>query len=80
MRIDTTMKELLLKNNRESVWYGDIHLLEECAKINNIKTKHPQITIQKILNSLDNSPLFEKKYISSDISGHIRKYRCFKLK
>lgn len=80
MNIDTTMKELLIANHRKSVWYGDISLLEECAKINNIRTNHPQKTIQKILNALDKSTLFKKTYIIADLSGQKRKYRCFTLK
>lgn len=80
MNIDTTMKEILVNNHRASVWYGDLSLLEECAKINNITTDHPQKTIQKILNALDKSPLFKKSYITVDLSGQKRKYRCFTLK
>lgn len=78
--IATNMKEILLLNNRSSVWYGDISLLEECAKKSMISSNHPQKTIQRILNSLDNSTLFKKSYIIADISGKKRKYRCFTLK
>lgn len=78
--IANNMKEILIAHQRTSVWYGDISLLEECAKKSNIITTHPQKTIQRILNALENSTLFEKGYIIADISGTKRKYRCFSLK
>ena len=80
MNIDTTMKEILIHHHRTCVWFGDLFLLEECAKRVDINTRHPQKTIQKILNALDKSPLFVKSYITSDLSGRKRKYRCFTLK
>lgn len=80
MNIDITMKEILITHQRTNVWYGDLSILEECAQKANIKTTHPQKTIQKILNALDKSPLFIKSYITADLSGSKRKYRCFTLK
>lgn len=80
MKIDTTMQDILINNHRTSVWYGDLPLLEECAKMNKISTNHPKKTIQKILNALDKSPLFKKSYITADLSGQKRRYRCFTLK
>lgn len=80
MNIASTMKEILINRHRTCVWFGDLSLLEECAKRANINTSHPQKTIQKILNALDRSPLFIKSYIISDLSGRKRKYRCFSLK
>ena len=74
------MKEILLANHRTSVWYGDIRLLEECAKKSNVTSEHPLKTIQYILNALDNSSLFQKSYLIADFSGKRRKYRCFTLK
>ncbi|MGN0316529.1 MAG: hypothetical protein ACI4E1_01190 [Lachnospira sp.] len=80
MNIDIAMKEILISHNRVSVWFGDLSLLEECAKKSMISTSHPQKTIQKILNALDRSPLFTKSYITADLSGQKRKYRCYTLK
>lgn len=78
--IAQNMIEIMKQYNRSSIWYGDIPLIEECAKKSDIPAKHPQQTIQHILNALDKSPYFTKGYIYSDISGTCRKYRCFKLK
>ena len=78
--IAITMKEILIMNNRTSVWYGDIYLLEECAQKANITVSHPLQMIQRILNALDKSSLFQKGYITSDISGRTRRYRCYTLK
>lgn len=80
MNIDIIMKEILINHHRKNVWFGDLPLIEECAKKAKISTNHPLKTIQKILNALDKSPLFTKTYIISDLSGHKRKYRCFTLK
>lgn len=78
--IAQNMVEIMKQYNRSIIWYGDINLIEECAKKCDIPPKHPQQTIQHILNALDKSPYFSKGYIFSDISGKRRKYRCFKLK
>lgn len=80
MNIDVAMKEILISHNRSSVWFGDLSLLEECAQKSTINTSHPQKTIQRILNALDRSPLFRKSYITADISGQNRKYRCYTIK
>ena len=77
--IAKNMAAILQKANRTCVWYGDIELLEECAIVSGVAKKHPQRTIQCILNALDKSSLFEKGYITSDVSGSRRKYRCFRL-
>ena len=78
--IADNMYNVLLKINRTSVWYGDLELIEECAKLSELKKDHPKKIIKCVLNALDQSPRFEKKYIFSDISGVRRKYRCFLLK
>lgn len=78
--IAQNMIEIMNQHNRTNIWYGDIDLIEKCAKKSHISTKHPQQTIQHILNALDKSQCFSKGYIYSDISGKNRKYRCFKLK
>ena len=68
------MIEIMKQHNRTTVWYGDLDLIEECAKKSHIPHKHPQNLIQQVLNALDRSPDF------SDVSGRKIKYRCFKLK
>ena len=78
--IAENMVEIMKQHNRTNIWYGDIDLIEECAKKSHIPPKHPQQTIQHILNALDKSQYFSKGYIYSDISGKNRKYRCFKIK
>ena len=74
------MIKILNENNRTCIWYGDIDLIEKCAFLSSLPQQHPQKTIITILNALDNSPKFTKGYITSDITGTNRKYRCFTLK
>lgn len=68
------------QSGRTNIWYGDIDLIEACAKQSKIPSMHPQKRIQHILNALENSRYFSKSYIISDINGKKRKYRCFTLK
>ena len=76
--IAETMKKLLESQNRTRVWYGDLDLIEQCAKLNGLHF-HPQKSISTVLNALEQSPDFNKSYIYSDINGRQRKYRCFSL-
>ena len=78
--IALSMMELMLKKKRNTIWYGDIELIEECARLNCIEFLHPQKTIKRILDSLENSPYFIKGYIIADFNGVKRRYRCFELK
>ena len=39
--IAETMKELLESQNRTRVWYGDLDLIEQCAKLNGLHF-HPR--------------------------------------
>ncbi len=78
-QVSQTMKKLLIERGRNTIWYGDIELIEECAKLNGIKNDHPKNTIKRILDYLDHSPDFSKGYIVADFSGNKRRYRCFKL-
>ena len=78
-RIADQMKQILLENDRISVWYGDTYIIEECAFRAGIKKQHPLNTIQRILNALDRSDMFKKGYISVRLDGNLRKYRCFTL-
>lgn len=77
--IAQNMVEIMKKHNREYVWYGDIDLIEECAKISKLHSTHPKKRIQYVLNALERSPHFIKNYIKIDVNGKNRKYRCFKL-
>lgn len=78
--IENNMKIILNRMGRHSVWYGDVDIIEECAKMSGVKMSHPKRNIRIILNGLENSSLFNKSYITSDISGTKRRYRCFILK
>lgn len=78
-KIAHRMKNKLIMLNRKSVWYGDVQIIEECAAECGIIRSHPQDTINVVLNALDASCLFSKTYITADINGSKRKYRCFSL-
>lgn len=73
------MKKIMLEKGRQTVWYGDIELIEECAKISGIKSNHPKNVIKTVMDQLEFSPDFSKSYITADFSGSVRRYRCFKL-
>lgn len=73
------VKSKLIQNNRNSIWYGDIQIIEECAEECGIMKDHPRKMINSVLNSLDKSALFTKSYIIADINGAKRKYRCFSI-
>ena len=49
------VKSKLIQNNRNSIWYGDIQIIEECAEECGIIQSHPQKTINVVLNALDKS-------------------------
>lgn len=77
--IAQNMVNILKRNNRINVWYGDIDVIEECAIMSGVLKKHPKDTIQSVLNALDKSTLFKKTYIYSDLDGTKRKYRCYTM-
>lgn len=58
--IAENMAEIMKQHNRTYIWYGDIDLIEECAKKSHIPPLHPQKRIQHILNALDKSQYFYK--------------------
>lgn len=77
--IAENMCQLMKESKLTIVWYGDINLIDECARISNINCTHPKERIQRVLNALDKSTFFTKGYITADFSGIKRKYRTFKL-
>ena len=52
-QIALTMKEIMLKNGRNTVWYNDLERGEVCADLKGVKIQHPQKTIKYILDNLD---------------------------
>ena len=73
------MHEILVAHNRKSIWYGDISLIEECAKMSALSKPHPKLLIKSVLDSLDKSNLFYKSLIIADFDGAKRKYRCYTI-
>lgn len=73
------MLEVLSEINRDTVWYGDLDAIEECAKRAGLydKVKHPLIINNRVLTALDRCPdLFSKGYIK-----HLgRPARCFTIR
>jgi hypothetical protein len=74
------MKNLMIVKRRQTIWYGDVELIEECAKICGLRSDHPKKVIRSVMNQLEKSPDFVKCYITADFEGAKRKYRCFKLR
>lgn len=73
-------KEYLISQGFNKVGYGDSGLLHEIADYANAKCAHNMWhTEVAILNALDRSPLFEKKYF---IAGFRQQVLCryFKIK
>ncbi len=77
--IAQNMLQIMKQRGVSLIWYGDIEIIEECAKKSGVLKKHPKNTIQTILNSLDKSPIFKKSYITADFDGKKRKYRAFSI-
>jgi len=73
------MSDILQEENRQSVWYGDLDEIHECARraglYNRSGNTHPLAIIHRVLAALDRSPLFTKGYIHHQ--G--RSARCFTL-
>lgn len=77
------MKDIMIEQGFNIVWYGDPLLLHECANRSRLKERsnsqrgnHPLNVITKVLNGLEKSDLFDKYYIK-----HLGKQcRAFKLK
>ena len=78
--IAKTMYNIMIETDKKYIWYGDLNLIEQCAQKCQFSDIHPKKKIQRILNALEHSDLFQKKYLYSDITGQNRKYRCFKIK
>lgn len=75
------MKDILMEQEVDIVWYGSLENIHECAKRVGMYEEgykgdiHPLSVNNKILSGLDRSKLFEKMYIK-----HIgRPARAFKL-
>lgn len=77
--IAENMKTIMKKHNRTTVWYGDLELIEECARLSGLTSRHPKATIKSVLDALDKNRNFKKTYMYEDFSGVRRKYRCFTL-
>lgn len=77
------MKDILIEKERDAVSYGDLNEIHECAERSGMKDRnkstygsHPLNIINKVLNALERSDLFKKRYIK--FFG--RHARCFVLK
>jgi len=79
------MADILREENMRAVWFGDIVQIHECAVragiYERVRGQHgdrPLRVIQKVLNALERSDLFEKGYIRFD--GNKAPCRSFKLR
>lgn len=77
--IAQNMLKIMKQKNLSCVWYGDLDIIEECAKKSGVIKQHPKNTIQTVLNALDKSCFFRKGYIIADFDGIQRKYRSFTI-
>lgn len=84
MTIAEHMRNILIERGYESVSFGDVDEIEECAKRSGMynrakdsKGNHPLNIANKVLNALDRSDLFEKRYMKGNKNRDIR---CFYLK
>ena len=78
------MKDILIERGNISVSYGDLDDLHDCAersgmyeRAKNKRGRHPLNIVNKVLNGLEKSKLFEKVY---DAGNNGRKIRTFILK
>lgn len=82
--IGHVMYDILDENESWIVMWGDCGFLDECASRANVKCKipHPYNRWQRVLNGLDRSPLFEKRYVKvedGNWGGWVRSFRCAEL-
>ena len=78
------MRDILIEREYNSVSTGDLVDIEECAKRSGMYARskystgnHPLNISKKVLNALDRSSLFERRYMK----GHDnRDIRCFYLR
>ena len=80
------MKEILLKEKRDHIAYGDLNLLHECFKQcfekSILKDRiHPENKMKAVLNALDNSPFFIKKYMPVELidRGSVERRRWVRI-
>lgn len=77
------MADILRENCRDSVWYGDLDEIHECARRAGMYDRpgdcHPLAINNRVLSGLENSPLFEKGYISI-LDGRLDISSCVKPK
>lgn len=75
--IAENMRDIMLEQSLNVVWYGDIELIHECAKRSQMQgNQHPLHINNRVLSALDKSHLFIKGYIK-----HMgRPARSFKLR
>ncbi len=73
------MRDILLEKGYESVSYGDLDEIHECAersgmydRVKNKRGSHPLNIINKVLNGLEKSELFEKGYKTGNGGRDIR--------
>jgi len=73
------MADILREHDRDTVWYGDLDEIHECARragmYNRSRNTHPLAVNNRVLSGLEKSQLFSKGYIK-----HVgRPARCFTL-
>lgn len=77
------MKDVLIEEKTNTVSYGDVGILDECAdrcKHTNLMKLHPLDRHKRILDALGKSELYECWLIRIWLGNREGLARCFKLK
>ena len=79
MTIAEHMKDILLERGYNSVSYGDLDEIHECAnrsgmydRVKSKRGEHPLNIISKVMSALERSNLFEKGYMKGNNNKNIR--------
>lgn len=74
-----TVKHVMLEAGERYIWFGATVLLDKCSECLGYSKIHPMIRAQKILNALEYSSDFQKRYMRFEVNGRTRRVRCFYL-
>ena len=74
-----TVKRVMLETGERYIWFGATGLLDKCSECLGYSKLHPMARTQRILNALEYSSDFQKRYMRFDVNGRIRRVRCFYL-
>lgn len=77
--IAKTVRQIMIDSNEQYIWFGSVEILDKCTDVLQLNHIHPLVRAKRILDAVDRSSYFLKKYMMVEINGKMRKVRCFCL-